>query len=92
MQVQNANDLYKFMSDLREWAVMHSFESIVAAIESAEKTSFTASELIIKYGEVLRFLKDKRPQTIPAQFRDNWDAAIEVATKSVQTVEYEEKT
>jgi len=91
MKVNNTNDLSVFVSSLKDWATKHSYEAIVFAIDSAEKTSFTASELIIKYAETLRVLKDRLPSTLPNAFRDNWDDAIRVGLEGVETVEYEEK-
>jgi len=91
MQVTNANELASFMTDLKEWSKNHSFEIFVSGIESAEQTSFTASELIIKYSEVLKRLKGRLPDTLPPAFRDNWDRAIQVGEEGVQTVEYETK-
>jgi len=91
MKVTNTNELSQFITELKEWAIKHSYENIVSAIDAAEKSSYTASELIIKYGETLRALKKKMPASLPATFKDNWDAAVEVAIEAVQTVEYPEK-
>lgn len=91
MKVSNTNDLSAFMDRLKEWCRIHSYEQLLSAIDSAENTSFTASELIIKYTEVLRRFKDQLPENLPTSFRDSWLDAIEVGQRAVETVEYETK-
>lgn len=90
--MKNTQDLSVYMASLKEWAKLHSYEQIVSAIESAEKTSFTASELIIKYSETLKFLKARLPDSIPSSFLEEIDPAITVGIQAVETVEYPEKT
>jgi hypothetical protein len=80
------------MGSLKDWARQHSYEQIVSSIESAEKTSFTASELIIKYSETLKFLKSRLPDSVPSGFIEEIDHAILVGLQAVETVEYPEKT
>lgn len=91
MKLENTKDLSKFMDELKEWSKTNSCERFLSLIESAERNSYTASELIIKYGETLRALKIHMPDELPQKFKDQWDLAIEVCTKAVLTVEYEEK-
>lgn len=91
MKVTNTNELSSFVAALKDWAQNHAYEGIVASIESAEKTSFTASELIIKYSETLKALKSRIPENIPPSFRENWDEAIRVGSEAVETIEYPEK-
>lgn len=91
MKVSNTAELSLFMDRLKEWCRLHSFEQLLSSIESAENTSFTASELIIKFTEVLKAFKDKLPDNLPTSFRDSWHEAIDVGEKAVQTVDYETK-
>lgn len=91
MQVTNTNELSAYMGRLKNWAEKNSYETLLSAIISTEKTSFTASELIIKYGEVLKNLKKNPPANLPPELKNNIDLGIEVSTQGVQTVEYEEK-
>lgn len=90
MQVTNTNELSAFMGRLKTWAEKNSYETLLSAIISTEKTSFTASELIIKYGEVLKNLKKNVPANLPPELKNNIDLGIEVSSLGVQTVEYEE--
>lgn len=91
MKVTNTNELSAFMDRLKEWCRLHSFEQLLSAIEASENTSFTASELIIKYTEVLKRFKDQLPDSLPTSFRETWLDAIEVGERAVQTVDYETK-
>ncbi|TVQ80170.1 MAG: hypothetical protein EA369_03145 [Bradymonadales bacterium] len=91
MKVENTQDLGLYMQQLKAWALQHSNELILSSIESAEKTSFTASELIIKYAETLKFLKSKLPDELPATLSDQVDAAIRVGLEAVETIEYPKK-
>lgn len=90
MQVQNTNQLSAYMDELKAWAKKHQFLPMQEAIEHAEQTAFTASELIIKYGEVLTELKAQIPSSLPAEYREQWDRAIEVSVNGVKTIEYPE--
>lgn len=91
MDMNNTNDLSLFIDQLKNWAKKYSYESLVASIESAERTSFTASELILKYTELLRNWEPKIPANLPNEFKANWGKAIQVGDQALRTVEYEEK-
>lgn len=90
MKVENTNDLSVFMDELREWAKSNSHERVLSRIEAAERNSYTASELIIKYSEALKGLKDFIPDELPQKFKEQWDQAIVVGFDAVRTVEYME--
>ncbi len=79
------------MDQLKEWCRLQSFETLLAAIESAENSSFTASELILKYAEVLKRFKEGLPERLPTSFRESWASALQVAETGVDTVRYETK-
>lgn len=91
MKVTNTSELSSFMDQLKDWCRLQSFETLLAAIDAAENSSFTASELILKYAEVLKRFKDQLPDRLPTSFRESWASALYVAETGVDTVQYETK-
>lgn len=91
MKMENTSDLSSFMDQLKEWAKVHSDRRIYETIEQAERVSFNASELIVRYAETLRDLRPYMPESLPASFRDHWEMAIKIGFEAVETVHYPEK-
>jgi hypothetical protein len=91
MKMDNTNDLSAFMDQLKEWSKVHGYRRLQEAIESAEQSCFSASELILRYADTLEQFREMIPESLPPSFRENWEAAIKISQQAIETVKYEEK-